>query len=180
MDSEADSSSNIPESTVSKSKRVRTATATWAHTREALDHEPEFKGQNRILYCHYCLGDSLYSSPVTTNFRKHLLLKHKISVKEEASPLQSTIHNQLQQLYSQADSTNQLDEINTQVLQNALNQAVINEALISFIVVQRLPFRVVELPEFHTFCQSLNTQSQQYLPTTHAMVANLIRESWQA
>ena len=85
MDSEADSSSIIPESTVSRSKRSRTALATWAHACKALDDEAEFKGQNHILYYRHCLPESVYNTPITTNFRRYLLSKHNISIKEEES-----------------------------------------------------------------------------------------------
>jgi hypothetical protein len=50
--------------------------------------------------------------------------------------------------------------------------------LISLIVTRSLPFRVVEWPEFHTFCQVLNPESRQFVTTTHSQVRNKLEESW--
>ena len=76
--------------------------------------------------------------------RNHLKAKHKISIERTLSPIQATTIQQLQQLYLRAESSGQTDDINAQVFQKQLNQDAINEALVSLIVVQNLPFRIVE------------------------------------
>ena len=47
---------------------------------------------------------------------------------------------------------------------------MIDEALISLIVVQNLPFAIVEWPEFHTLCQALNSESEGMITTAHSIV----------
>lgn len=183
MDSETDLSLLIPIATLDSvsttSKRSRTALATWAHARTAYDEEPEFLGRNRIMYCIHCPYESPYSSPITTNFRKHLDSKHQIKVEEDLHLIQSATLDKLKQLYIKADSLGQAEEINTQVLQKVLNQDIIDEALVSLIVVRNLSFRIVEWPEFHTFCRVLNPESADYLITAHSTVPKLIERSWQ-
>jgi len=79
MDSEAESSlapSTTVNSALTRPMRTRTAVATWAHARTALGTELEYLGRNRILYYIYCPQELLYSSPVTSNFRKYLNSKH--------------------------------------------------------------------------------------------------------
>ena len=91
MDSEAESSLLAPLTTVDSASthptRARTAVATWAHACTALGTEPEYSGQNHIFYCIYCPQESLYSSTVTSNFRRHFNLKHLLQVKKDTSPI---------------------------------------------------------------------------------------------
>ena len=86
----------------------------------------------------------IFKTTVTTNLRNHLKTKHKIIVEGTLSPIQATTIQQLQQLYLQAESLRQTDDIDAQVFRKQLNQDVINEALVSLIVVWNLPFRLVE------------------------------------
>ena len=74
----------------------------------------------------------------------------------------------MQELYLQVESLCQIDDIDAQVFQKQLNQDAINEALVSLIVVRNLPFRLVEWPEFHTFCQVLNPESYSTITTAHS------------
>ena len=91
MDSEAESSLLVPSTTVDSAStrptRAQTAVATWAHARTALGTELEYLGRNHILYCIHCPQESLYSSTVTSNFRRHFNLKHLLQVKKDTSPI---------------------------------------------------------------------------------------------
>jgi len=185
MDSEPESSLLAPsttlDSTSAPSKRSRTALATWAHARTAENDEPEFKGRDRILYCIHCLPKSPYSSPITTNFRKHLNSKHpEIKVDKDLNQVQSATLDKLQQLYIQANALGQAEKINTQALQRVLNQDIIDKALVSLIVGENLSFWIIESPRFHAFCQVLNPESRDYIITSHSTVPKRINESWQA
>jgi len=73
----------------------------------------------------------------------------------------------------------QTEEIDAQVFQKHLNQNVINEALVSLIVVQNLPFQLVEWPEFYTLCQLLNPKSDSFITTAHSQIGQKIKEAWQ-
>jgi hypothetical protein len=142
MDSEADSSilaSSINQNTTTKSKRGRSAHTTWIHTRTARNEE-----DSELKFCIHCTESSSYDTSVTTNMRKHLESKHEIIVDRISDSVQTETIQQLQQLYTRAQSSDQTEEIDTQVYRKHLNQDVINEALIILIVVRNLSFRVVE------------------------------------
>ena len=111
--------------------------------------------------------------------RKHLKGQHKIDVEVSVSRIQLTTLQQLEQLYSQVQSSGQSEDIDSQVFKNYLNQDIINEALISLIVVRNLLLRMVEWPEFHTLCQVLNPKSDSFITTAHSQIGRKIKESWQ-
>ena len=85
----------------------------------------------------------------------------------------------MKELYHQAESSGQTSEIDTQVFRKQLDQDIINEALVSLIVVRNLPFSTVEWPEFHTFCQVLNPKSKDFVTTTHSQVKNKIEKAYE-
>ena len=111
--------------------------------------------------------------------RKHIERNHKIQVELTTSRIQTTALQQLKQLYLKAESSGQTREIDTQVFWKQLDQDVINEALISLIVVRNLPFAAVEWPEFHTFCQVLNPESKDTITTTHSQIKNKIEKAYE-
>ena len=113
-----------------------------------------------------------------TNLRSHLKSKHAIFVEVTLSQIQSKALEQLKELYNRAELSGQTEEIDSRVFSRQLDLDVINEALVSLIVVRNLPFRAVEWPEFHAFCQVLNPQSKGMVTTAHSQVAKKIEESW--
>ncbi len=164
-------------STSTAKSRTRTALATWEHTRPPEDGELENDGKCRILYCRYCPVKETYSSAVTTNFRRHLRVKHQIDVQAEASRVQTATLNQLQALH---DQTGFNEVVDTESLRKILNQDIIDKALARLIVMRNLPFRLVEWPEFHTLCQILNPASKEFLLTAHSSVPLLITRQFKA
>ena len=76
--------------------------------------------------------------------RNHLKAVYKIIVEATQSQLQQTVAEQLEQLYAQAERTDSTSEVNKQVFCKQLNSTTIDEALVSLIVVQNLPFQLVE------------------------------------
>ena len=60
------------------------------------------------------------------------------------SQIQATTVQQLEQLYLQAKLSDQTEEIDAQVFKKQLNQDIINEALISLIIIQNLSFQMIE------------------------------------
>jgi hypothetical protein len=76
--------------------------------------------------------------------QKHLQGRHEINIEVVISRVQEAALQQLKELYRQAESSSQTSEIDTQVLKKQLDQDVINEALISLIVIQNLLFAAVE------------------------------------
>jgi len=110
--------------------------------------------------------------------RKHLKGKHNIDVETSVSQVQVAALEQLEQLYLRAKSLGQAENIDDQVFKNQLNQDIVNEALISLIVVRNLPFRMVEWPEFHALCQVLNPKSESFITTAHSQIGRKIKEAW--
>jgi hypothetical protein len=166
MDSDTDSSNSslLPtlDSVETGSKRGTAASTTWAHTRPARDGEALFHRNAPIKYCIYCT-ESSYGTSVTTNMRNHLKSKHQISIEAIPGIIQQTTINQLQRLYAKAESLGQTQQIDIHAFRKILNQDIIDEALVSLIVVRNLPFSLVEWPEFHTLCQVLNPESDRYI-----------------
>jgi len=138
--------------------------------------EPERDNQNRKLYyCSLCT----YSASSTTNIRYHLHSKHQIESDKAIPRTKATAASQLQDLWKQASADNQSNELNSLILKSILNKQVLDQALINLIVVRNLPFRIVEWPEFHAFCQALNPESVSYVTTAHSAVSTLIQNSFQ-
>jgi hypothetical protein len=99
-----------------------------------------------LMYCTFCDSNSSeksYSSNISTNMCSHLQT-HNITVEKSTGKIQADTIQQLNQLYLQAKTIGKTDIIDTQVLQLVLNKAVIDEALLTLIVVQNLPFSLVE------------------------------------
>ncbi|KAK4207655.1 hypothetical protein QBC37DRAFT_247777, partial [Rhypophila decipiens] len=151
---DSDSVASITPSDALSSTKARTAVGTWAHAREAQGLEPPFNGRNRILYCIHCPEEKPYSSSVTTNFRKHLNAKHQITTDKDDN-----------QILNQSNTT-------------TLDQDIISETLTTLIIRRNLPFRIVEWPEFHAFCQAIGPGSKPYLVTAHSTIPTLMDKMW--
>ena len=148
---------------MSKHSKTQASSAVWAHCRVAIDREDS---DSKLKYCTHCTTSPVYS----TNMQKHLKGQHKIDVEVSVSRIQSTTLQQLEQLYLRAQSSGQTEDIDSQVFKNHLNQNVINEALISLIVIWNLPLRMVKWPEFHTLCQVLNPRSDSFITTAYSQI----------
>jgi hypothetical protein len=142
MDSEADSSlltRSTTQDSIQTGSRGQSAHTTWIYSRTVHDGEDP-----KLKYCIYCTEAPIYCTTVTTNMRDHLKSKHQIIIERTPGPIQAATIQQLQQLYLRAESSGQIEEINTQVFQKHLDQDIIDEALVLLIVVQNLPFRIVK------------------------------------
>lgn len=83
-------------------------------------------------------------------------------------------------MYLRAKISGETNVLNSLVFQEHLNQDVIDEALVTLIVVRNLPFRVVEWLEFHALCQALNPESSNCITTAHSQLAQKINHSWKS
>ena len=175
MNSETDSVSvsNTLWSILKKS-RSQVSSAVWAHS-HVTHHDEDLK----FKYCTYCTASEIYSTNISFNMWKHLQEQHDIEVNIAVSQVQAATLQQLKQLYLQAESSDQIKSIDAQVFEKQLDQDIINEALISLIVVQNLFFQMIEWSEFHTFCQVLNSNSASVITTAHSQIRQKIRELWQ-
>jgi len=184
MDSESASSLCLASTSTQSSrlgaKRGAIAKATWAYTRLGRPNTTELPKTHYCLPCERENRTPIYSSTVSTNQRLHLQSAHNIIIEEEQelSTLHSKVIEQIQQLYLQVESSGPTTEIDTLIFQRYLNRPVINEALISLIVLHDLPFRLVQWPEFHTLCRVLNPESGPFLTTAHSYIRVKLEESW--
>src|SRR5215471_9726801 len=179
MTSEADSSHNAS-TTQESSRRTqelsqthRLTSAVWEHSHTVLnDENPAYR------YCIHCTTDLIFKTKMaSTNLQSHLKSKHAIIVGITLGQIQSKALDQLKKLYNQAELSDQIEKIDTQVFSRQLDSDVVNETLISLIVIQNLSFQAVEWPEFHVFCQVLNLQSKDIVTTAHSQVAKKIEKS---
>ena len=140
MNSEADSSFSV--STQSTSKTVNNSV--WAHSCQSCDNDSEHDSKLRYCTLCSCLEHSAsYYTSISINMQRHLQQHHKITVKSSVDSVQeATLEQlkQLKQLYLNAKSSDQTEEIDAQVFEKQLNQNVINKTLISLIAVQNLLF----------------------------------------
>jgi hypothetical protein len=170
-------SNSIATSSKPTSTRGRSAHSTWSHTRPAQEGEPEKDKNQSILYCAYCPMSKTYNSIITTNFRRHLKAKHGIKVESESAS-QSEILAKFHELYDHAKAQGSTTEIDMEIFEKVLDQEIINEAFVTLVVVQNLPYRIAEWPEFHTFCMTLNPKAYEYLSRAHSSVPKLIEKSF--
>ena len=133
--------------------------------------------QNRKIY--YCSLCSEYNAVTTTNLRRHLAKEHGIELELPISNIKSVALKQLKELWQQEAVNGQLGEFNSLILKSILNKEVLDQALINLIVLRNLPFRVVEWPEFHAYCQALNPEAIGFITTTHSAVGEMIAQSFQ-
>ena len=75
--------------------------------------------------------------------------------------------------------SDQIKVIDAQVFQKHLDQNIINEALISLIIVWNLSFWMIKWSKFHIFCQVLNSKSASFIITAHSQIRQKIRDAWQ-
>lgn len=163
--------------TANKTKRKgtgRSAKSTWVHSRPAFPHET----QNH-KYCSHCKEPNVYHTTVSSNMRSHLKSRHGITVEPTPSAIQEEVNKQLEQLYLQAETSNQTEEVDTRVLRKVLDSDRIHEAFVSLLVTANLPFRLVELPQFHAYNQCLNPEAAGSVTTSHSHVATKVGQVWE-
>ncbi len=139
MASELDSSSFT--STTQESAKTRGLTsAVWIPSRLAQDGEdPEYK------YCIHCTTNLIFQTKkAPTNLRSHLKSQYSIIIWVPIGQIQSQTLQQLRELYNRVELSGQIEEIDTRVFKKQLDPDIVNEALISLIIIRNLPFRAVE------------------------------------
>ncbi len=127
----------VSESTTSKGRKT---SIFWSHTRLPSSNEPEREKNRVLLYCKYCPPDNTYTNTITTNFRTHLQTRHNIVVEKQQNAIFQTSHKDFDQLYNKLSQTGQIQEFTTKVLEKTLDRRMINEALVSLIVIWNFLF----------------------------------------
>jgi len=177
MDIETSMTSVASESALSDTK-TKTTSKLRDHICPPPPDKPDRDEVGRpFIYCKHC-PSTPYGSVVATNFRGHFK-KHGIFVETRQNTILATASDELVQLYNKLSITGQVEEVETKVLKKVLHREIIDEALVSLVVVRNLPFSLAEWPEFHTFCKTLNPQATSHLTTTHKTISTMIDTSWQ-
>ena len=175
MNFEADSvfTSNTLKSILKQSKN-QVSSAVWDYYYAAQNNE-----DLKFKYCIYYMIFKIYFINISFNMWKHFWTQHNVNVDIVVSWVQAAIFQQLKQFYFQMKSFSQIKMIDAQVFQKQLDQNIINEILISLIVVQNLFFWIIEWSEFHTFCQALNSNLNSIIITTHFQIEWKIKNIFQ-
>lgn len=152
------SAPKLAETADRSSRKRRTTSSVWAHTREPRSAEPIRCGRKneRIYYCAYC-NDLSYSTIVSTTFRHHLLKVHGIELEAELHPIKRQRDNLLQDAFTKARhiaASKQSTEAE-QILRGAINQKAAPEALAQLVTVRNLPHNCSSWPELHAFIASI-------------------------
>ena len=146
------------------------------HCRTRRLDEPERKGRALIYYCKYCESGSATS---TTGLRSHIRTRHKDIQLEDARPTLAVASiAQVAALYERLYEQGQTSKFDLLVLNRTINTKLVFQALVDLIVVRRLPLRIVEWPEFHRFCTTLNPSSLAKLPSSHHTIKKRIDETF--
>jgi hypothetical protein len=157
-------------------KKGKKSSPIWVHSREPLEHENQ-----ELLYCSYChIDNNPHGANNASSITKHIQRKHpQIIIEKGLSKNQEVVRQQLKQIYYQAVTTGDTEELDTKILEDAINQDALTEALVSLIVVHNLSFSSVEWPAFHTFCQVLNPTCEGKITTSHSVVRTRVKEAFQ-
>ena len=161
----------------SRKSRKHTVLATWNHTYLSCNSESEYKRKDWMFYCKYCENSS-YRCQSSSLFQNHLFKKHDIDIQSESCQIEVFSLLKLQDLYDKTAYSNQIQELNTQILKKVLNKKIINEILISLVVVQSLFFHLVEWSEFHALCKAFNSQTDHKIISSHSELSKKIQISW--
>ena len=121
--------SNILKS-ILKQSRSQVSSAVWDYCYATQNNE-----NSKFKYCIYYMISEIYFTNISFNMWKHLQTWYNVDVDIAVSQVQAAILQQLEQFYLQAKSFDQIKAINAQVFQKQLDQNIINEVLISLIVV---------------------------------------------
>ncbi|KAF2836092.1 hypothetical protein M501DRAFT_284243 [Patellaria atrata CBS 101060] len=98
----------------------------WKHTRIQTPGDPPRNNQNKpICECKY---ECSYSTIISTNFKKHLLNIHNISLDEPRTKIGEDTFQRLLDFYRSSEHTG-LNEPDQLVLQKILNQDIIDKAI---------------------------------------------------
>lgn len=109
---------------VSSSQTSRKNTSSiHQYCRKPTKDKPLRDSQNRKLY--YCTLCS-YNGTSTTNIRYHLQSKHQIESDKAIPYTKATAATQLRELWTQASSDNQSNELSSLVLKSSLNKHVLD------------------------------------------------------
>ena len=146
-----------------KQLRSQVSSAVWNHCHAAQNDE-----DSKFKYCIYYTTSEIYFINISFNMWKHLWTWYNVDVDIAVSWVQAAILQQLKQLYLQMKSFDQIKAIDAQVFQKQLDQNIINEVLISLIIVWNLFFWIVKWFEFHTFYQALNSNSNNVIIITYS------------
>jgi hypothetical protein len=142
--------------------------------RPPLPNEPTTKESRTLRYCAY--PGCTWSSFIMTNIKSHMR-KHGAKVQDASSKIRLDASIQLEDLLSKADDRTR-EKLYSLVLEKAVDKSFIRQALVRYIIKQRLSFSVVKDPAFHAFAKALNPIAAQWIPTSHNTIRVDVIRYW--
>ena len=176
LDSEVESSSAL--SVVSRTTN-RQVSSIHQHTRPASKEE---KTRTKKLYfCRYCDPTNFKGYHASsTGLRGHLKSEHEIIWSPDENATRTTVKDEgaqaTEDLYKKLLAKGELEGLEGEVLKRSIHQESVKESLLNLILINRLPFTIVEWPEFHAFITAVNREAMKtlFIPTTHKTISNWI------
>lgn len=170
-----DSSTSAPEASLRTARGGRPRnSAIRDNCRKPNDDESSHDQEgNRYYYYKHC---TTFRSASTAGLWGHL--KHH-GIQKPTESLHRAISKgaikEVENLYAQLLKNGQTKLLDTAILARSIDQQLFDQALLDMIIVQRLPYRIVEHKTFHKFCAALNRQSETFIPTSHNTIAARIQ-----
>jgi hAT family C-terminal dimerisation region len=149
------------------------------YTRKPLEGETERdENQKKLHYCAVCATDDTYKTNVSSNMVTHLKSKHGIDVNTSTPTAKATAATQLVALWRQAKGTQAASSLGSDVLRSIIDKEVVTKTLVTLVTAHSLPFRLVEWPEFHAFCWSLNPEAKNVIAASRGSIISAVAESF--
>ncbi len=163
----------ISESALSVFKN-KIATEIWTYTRPPRFNEPERKGNNHILYCKHCPPETSYDSLIIINFHHHFANKYDIIIEKRQNTILVVASDDLDRLYKMLYKNDQIEKVETKIIKKILYKEIINEVIVSLVIVQNLLFSFTEWSEFYIFFKTINLQMTGYFTIIYITIFIII------
>jgi hypothetical protein len=131
---------NKADSSLSQEHLRTRAPELWNNTDTGYDRAPRNGNSKRLFVCRHC-SENPYTTPVSTNFRRHLSSDHSINAKEAPSALQETVYAQLKGLLQDEDGI--AIEARKEMMEKFLDEGAVLKALINLIIANNLLARII-------------------------------------
>jgi hypothetical protein len=128
-------------------------------------------------FCKYCPPqDEKGYHTSTQGLQGHLRRCHDVQWSPEENNIRTTARdlgeNSLQELYEKLPAKGEVQGLEGEILKRTIQQNTVKQALLDLVVVRRLPFSLVEWPEFHAFIKALNREASSFIPIHHSTITD--------
>jgi hypothetical protein len=137
----------------------------------------------KSYFCKYCPPqDEKGYHTSTQGLQGHLRRHHDIQWSPEENDIRTTARdlgaNSLQVLYSTLQEKGEVEGLEGEILKLTIERNTVKQTLLDLVIVRRLPFSLVEWPEFHAFVKALNREATPFIPTHHSTITKWILDHY--